>query len=75
MYGRYWVDILMFSYNVPHTGTAALNTEWTPFIYKTNMNFGNVVEIRLVPVVWTGAYLYGPIIKDLTIMLINDNLI
>lgn len=64
-----------FSYDLQHDGDAKLTTEWTPFIYKTAMNFGDVAEVRLVPVVWTGTYLYGPIIKDLTIMLISDNLI
>lgn len=64
-----------FNKYLPHNGSAKLTTGWTPFIYKTAMNFGNVAEVRLVPIVWSGTYLYGPIIKDLTIMLISDNLI
>lgn len=63
-----------FSNTALHSGSASLTTDWTPFVYKTTMNFGSVSEIRMIPIVWTGTYLYGPTIKDLTIMLISDSL-
>lgn len=64
-----------FSNIVTHSGSASLTTDWTPFVYKTTLNFGSVSEVRLIPVVWTGTYLYGPTIKDLTIMLVSDSLV
>lgn len=50
----------------------SLTTDWTPFVLTTNLFFGIVPSVRIVPVVWSGSYLYGPTIKDLTVMLLSD---
>lgn len=54
--------------------SASLTTEWRPFIYVKSLNFGTA-DVKLCPIVWTGTYLYGPKIKDLTMMLVSDSLI
>lgn len=61
---------------IPHNYdlSVSLTTEWKPFIYEVDLISFGTSNVSLVPVTWSGTYLYGPQIKDIQVMLVNSQL-